>query len=142
MRADMPTARLHRTRRAVLLALVGAATACSGLDEACTQIGCLSGLTVSLSSVPIGAYSVEVIPEGPAGTARTYRVDCGGSAPSCGSQVYFQDLFIERAQVRVVTSLGTVTQSVGPVRYVTSYPNGRQCEPACRRATVNVGVPE
>ena len=132
-----PTAR----RVGALLALLGTVTACNGIGEVCTEIGCLSGLTVNLSGVPIGAYSVEVIPEGPPGTM-TYRVDCGGSAPSCGSQVYFRDVFVERAHVRVVSSLGTVTHAVGPIRYSTSYPNGRQCEPACRQATVAVGIPE
>jgi hypothetical protein len=135
----MPFITSRRVR--AILALLGTITACSGLEEACTQVGCVSGLTVNLSGVPIGAYSVEVIPEGPPGTM-TYRVDCGGSAPSCGSQVYFHNVFVERAHVRVVSSLGTVTHAVGSITYRTTYPNGRQCEPACRQATVAVAIPE
>jgi len=135
----MPFATLRRAF--TTLAIVCIVSACSGPLEACTQIGCSSGLTVKLSSAPIGAFSVEILPWA-GGNPPTYRVDCGGSAPDCGSQVFFPDLIVDRAQVRIVTTLGTVTHPIGPVSYATSYPNGRQCGPECRRATVTVGIPE
>lgn len=129
-------------RRALITAsVVGAVTACSSPAEVCTLIGCSSGLTVQLTSPPVGAYSVEILPDAPAGNA-TYRVECGGAAPPCAAEVFFPDLIVSSARVRVTTTLGTVTHDVGPVTYRTSFPNGPQCDPGCRRATVTVGIPE
>jgi hypothetical protein len=136
----MPFVTLRRAF--TMLAVLGTVSACDGPLEVCTLIGCSSGLAVNLSSAPVGAFSVEILPDAPIGNPPTYRVECGGSAPECGAQVFFPDLIIERAQVRIVTTLGTVTHPIGPVQYGTAYPNGRQCSPACRRATVTVGIPE
>ncbi len=124
------------------LAVVGSLYACDSPTRVCSLIGCSSGLTVQLTRLPVGAFSVEILPDPPLGNPPSYRVDCGGTAPACLSQVFFPDLIIERARVRVTTTLGTVTHDVGPVAYQTYYPNGRQCGPACRSATVTVGIPE
>jgi len=130
-------------RRAfALLALAGTVSACDAPTQYCTLIGCRSGLQVRLTTAPAGAFSVEILPYSSGGQQLTYRIDCGGSAPPCGSQVFFPDLIIERAQIRVVTTRGTVTHSVDEVKYETSYPNGRQCAPACQSATVTVSTPE
>lgn len=121
-----------------VLALVGG---CDSPTGVCTQIGCDSGLTVQLDQVPADAFTVEVLPEEPQDYPVVYRVECAGIASPCGARVFFPGLVLERARVRVTTSLGTVTHDVADVTYRTTYPNGRQCTPACRRATVDVTVP-
>ena len=43
--------------------------------------------------------------------------------------------------VRITTSTGTKTVEITTVNYVTSRPNGPDCDPECRQATVNVDIP-
>lgn len=130
-----------RKTRPFLLALF-LATGCDSPTEVCTLIGCLSGLTVELNSLPVGAFTVEVLPDAPIANPPTYRVECPGVSEPCSSSILFPDLFPARVRVRVTTSLGSVTHPATNVSYNTTYPNGRQCSPACRRATIAVDIPE
>lgn len=133
--------RVLRRHLPVLFAILALGGGCDSPTGVCTQIGCDSGLTVQLDQVPTGAFTVEVLPEEPQEHPVVYRVECAGSAAPCGARVFFPGLVLERARVRVTTTLGTVTHDATDVIYRTSYPNGRQCTPACRQATVDVTVP-
>lgn len=124
--------------RARLTAACVAAAACSGLgpDGDCTLIGCSSGLEVQLPSVPAGPYRVEAfVREG----GSRYVLECPGAA-ECGGRAFFADFTPEAVQVRGTTPAGLVTQSFRP-SYTAHRPNGADCPPVCRTATVQMPVP-
>ncbi len=129
-------------RTITLLAVVVATAACDSPTEVCTLVGCDSGLTVQLSGLPVGAFTVEVFPESPALDPPVYRYECTPGPQPCSTRVLFPGLYVEQPYVRVTSALGTVTHHEPDVTYQTSYPNGRQCGPECRSATVSVGIPE
>jgi hypothetical protein len=135
------------TKRSIRLALAGASAlmlsgaACGSPVEVCTLIGCDSGLTVQLSSLPVGAFTVEVFPESPSLHPPVTRYDCDPARSSCDTWILFPDFFPRSPYVRVTSSVGSVTLPIVDVPYQTSYPNGRQCGPACRRAFVMVDIP-
>ena len=124
-----------------LLALCLAA-GCDSPTEVCTLIGCDSGLAVQLNRLPVGAFTVEVLPDVPLPNIPTYRMDCPGVSDPCSSRIFFPGLFLTRVSVRVTTTVGSITHPVTTVSYSTSYPNGRQCSPSCRRATIAADIPE
>jgi hypothetical protein len=130
-----------RKTSSLLLALCLTA-GCDSPTEVCTLIGCLSGLTVQLNSLPVGSFTVEVLPEVALENPPIYRVECPGVSEPCSSAIRFPDLFPARVRVRVTTSLGTITHPATNVSYNTTYPNGRQCSPACRRGTITANIPE
>ena len=121
--------------RTVWLALV-ATLGLSGCDvgllsTACTLIGCLNGLSVTLANAPAGPFAVEVRRPG----ASTLRHECE-SAARCGV-LQFPDVVDAAVTIAIITSDGEVTRSVRPA-YVRSRPNGPRCEPTCWRAEVTV----
>ena len=126
----------HAARLVVAGALVFAGACDLTGPDACTLIGCYSGLTVALQGRPTGAYRVEVqVP----GSATAYVFECP-DATRCAGVVLFNDFMPSAATVTVTTERGRVQQQVQPT-YVTSRPNGADCEPLCRHATVQVPIP-
>jgi hypothetical protein len=103
---------------------------CNPLTQACTLIGCESGLLVQLTTPPSGAYRVEAIVAG----AAPVVLECGAT-PAC-PPIVFRELEAERVTIRVTTGDRTVSRDFTP-QYENQYPNGRRCGPACRSATVN-----
>lgn len=103
---------------------------CSPITQACTLIGCESGLFVQFATPPAGAYRVEAIVPGAAPAV----LECG-AGQTC-PPIIFRDLEAERVTIRVVTATRTVSRDFSP-RYENQYPNGRRCGAACRQATVN-----
>jgi len=127
----------------MILASVGGLTSCGVVSPdkvtVCTLIGCVSGLTVHLSSRPAGTYRVEVFAESP-GQQPAYMYECTVVA-NCAQDILFQDLIADRPIVRVTTTTGSRTTELPQVNYTVTYPNGERCGPTCRHATVTVEVP-
>jgi hypothetical protein len=130
------------TRTQLLLRVATGAAAvllggCEALEpKACTMIGCSDGLTVALELRPAGAFRIELrVP----GAATPYVYDCPDPS-RCASGALFEELTPETATVTVTTARGTVVRDVRPA-YTTSRPNGGDCPPVCRQATVTVPIP-
>lgn len=122
---------------AMLLAL---ATGCDilGIGTACTLIGCYNGIAVHLAALPSGPYKVEILVAGAA--PGLYEYDCAGGE-ACQQDVFFPELVLDRIVVKVTTSLGSrITEIANPV-YETSRPNGPDCSPLCRQASVTAQLP-
>lgn len=128
--------------RVVLLAaaLVPASSGCEPPLGACTLIGCTSGLTVELSALPVGAFSV-ALQAGAPGESPEYRYDCAAGGAPCAREILFPGFLAERVLVTVTTTSGSVTREFTDVRFTASRPNGPRCEPVCRNARVRFSVP-
>ena len=110
----------------------------------CTLIGCNSGLIVRLAALPASAFRVEVF-RGQPDQQPAYVIVYTCGTPSQGSLgcpdlLNFQDFFVEHFWIRITTSAGTQT-SEHTVEYRQVYPNGPDCGPGCRQATVTVAAP-
>jgi hypothetical protein len=104
---------------------------CESLNQACTLIGCQSGLRIQFTNTPTAAYSIEArIP----GETTSKVFDCPVPA-QCVSGAFFLD-FTPSTVVVTITS-GTTTRSltVDP-SYTVTRPNGQDCPPTCSNATV------
>jgi hypothetical protein len=119
-----------RMYRASLLAS-GLLFGCGGGEQNCSVVGCGNTLTINLTVPPAGAYRVEVI--GPGETA-PHGQDCTGTGPC---PIAFRNYQPTTVTVSVITANGTTTYSKTPT-YVTSFPNGEACGPACQAALVTV----
>jgi hypothetical protein len=105
-------------------------------DDVCTLIGCQSGLRVEFSTRPAGPFRVEVTAPGTTPGGPTFVFDCPDPA-RCGASAVFPDFTPTHVTVRVTTPAGVVTRDFTPA-YRSSSPNGEDCEPTCREATVRV----
>lgn len=110
---------------------------CNGLagPTACTEIGCESGLEVVLENAPAVPFRVEAEVPGQQGL---YVFDCPDPA-RCG-RVFFAAFTPDYVRIRVTTAAGTVARDVRP-QYAEARPNGPDCPPLCRTATVAVPLP-
>ena len=127
-----------RFSRLFTVATVAVLGGCNGIfgPGACTLVGCDSGLTVRLDRVPAGTFRIEAIsPEG----APSQVYDCAGAGPQCAPEAVFRDFTPSQVTIRVTTASGTVTQTFQP-QYSENAPNGRECGPICRNATVTVAL--
>lgn len=119
--------------RSFLFSATAALLASCSPFGACTLIGCETGLFVQFNQAPAGAFRIEAtVPNNP----NVLAIDCA-QASNC--HLLFRDLIAEQVTLRVITQQGTVTQQFQP-RYETLYPNGRECGPACRQATVTFQI--
>lgn len=123
---------------AVVLGIVSVAAACSSQAQdtpepvACTLIGCVNGLTLELRGNLPDTYTVTAR----AGTVVRTR-ECSTAQP-CG-QIVFEDFNPNTVTIEVTSAAGTVRREVTP-EYRESRPNGPNCPPVCRQATVAVDV--
>ena len=107
-------------------------------NDGCTLIGCNSGLLVQLAGPVAGPYRIEV--RTPGSTA-VFVSECTTAAGCTGTGGgFFPDFMPEQVSVTVTTARGTVRQDVRPT-YTTSQPNGDECPPVCKQATVTVPLP-
>ena len=104
----------------------------------CTEIGCESLLIVQLASMPAGAFTVEILAGSAGGANLVYQ--CDGIA-LCNQSVRFNGYDKPSANVRVTTSKGSVTTLVNNIPYIVHAPNGDECPPVCKQATVTVPLP-
>jgi hypothetical protein len=111
-----------------------------GLTGDCTTIGCTSGLTVHLPVLPAGAYTIEIFLAGISGGGPALAYTCAGG-PQCTQDVFFSDIVINHATVRVATAVGSRITEIPTVTYETSRPNGPHCAPECRNATITAQLP-
>lgn len=98
--------------------------------QVCTLIGCESGLSVVVDPAPQGDYTV-IAEEG----ATTRTVECVQNG--CPDGAFFADFTPETVRIRVIAGNDTTEQTVTP-EYETMQPNGPECPPTCRRATVTI----
>jgi len=114
---------------------------CGGdtITRVCTAAGCSSGLTVQLSAIPTGAFTVEAFIDGRPQLQYVYR--CDGGIACRTSAVFLEGLVTSRVTLRVPTVQGTRTVEFPNVVYIDRYPNGRDCDPRCANATVAVDLP-
>ena len=106
--------------------------------EACTVVGCFNGLTVRLTSLPTEPYTVEL--RVPGAQEPIYSYECDGG-PSCEQVIHSPLETLSRISVKVTTDTGLLVTEVLDVDYVETWPNGRDCPPPCRNATVTAEVP-
>lgn len=118
----------HTLRASTALLLAG----CNPVGFACTEIGCMDGLTVRFQTPPPGPYRVEAIAEG-AATPAVFECPLGQTCPVA----FFDGVMAERVTIRLVTAEGTRTQEF-TLRYESQYPNGRRCGAACRQASITM----
>ncbi|HEU0012273.1 MAG TPA: hypothetical protein VFQ45_01245 [Longimicrobium sp.] len=115
--------------RSFLVAFLGLLAGCGGIAGVCTEIGCATGLTVRLGAAPAGGYRVEAIVAG-----QEQRVHECAAGTTC--EVLFEDFAPQQVTVRV-TGGGAAREETFTPSYQVSYPNGPECGPECRNATVD-----
>ena|SRR6185437_8914832 len=125
-------------RFVVGLALI-AAVGCSEITVGCTLLGCFSGLTVHLASVPATPYRIEV--RTPGSFAAAYVFECNGTTVPCQSDVFFGGLIADQVFVTVIVGSASRQTDIGQVTYTQTFPNGRRCGGACQNAVVTANVP-
>lgn len=111
--------------------------ACTPESEAtaCTLIGCESGVTVQLATLPSAPFAVELTPAGGPSTIK----ECV-TAEACGSELFFSGVSADSVTVTVRSAAGESTTRA-KAEYAVSRPNGPQCDPECRQARVKATVP-
>ena len=129
-------------RRSLLLVALslGALSGCSIFGPGdCTLVDCHpNGLTVRLTSLPTGPYSVELRVPGAEQPFHVYECDGGSSCPHI---VHSPRLDLRQVSITVTTAAGSVVTDVPNVEYLRTWPNGRHCPPTCVHATVTAEVP-
>ncbi len=137
------TRKISRHRPALLL-LLALTAGCGSDDLTCPLAGDLTGLTVELSAVPVGPFTVEIgVPAFSASIPVSYAYRCDGG-PQCRTRtIRFPGLIAPNFTVRVTTERGVRnTTPPQPVKYIDTYPNGQACEPRSTTATVQAAIPE
>ncbi len=121
----------------LLLAML---SSCSAIFESgCTLIGCESGVTVHLIVHPTAAFRVEVFARSP-DQQPAYVFDCP-NANQCGQDIFFPGLVADHLFVRVWVGTSSRITEITQVEYHSSRPNGSDCPPDCRQATITADVP-
>lgn len=119
------------------LAVIMTAAVAGCVDSAppvCTLIGCDSGVRIELAqSLPEGA-TVRLEPDGPGGVAVSFH--CTAASP-CESPLFARDFTPESLTVRIQGGGIDYSESFTPT-YTISRPNGPNCPPECRNATIVV----
>jgi hypothetical protein len=109
--------------------------ACSGNQEplrVCTLIGCNDGLNVTVVSALQEDFSVTV----KSGSQTLHTFTC---RPGQQCMAFLENQRPANVTVQIATSAGTISKDYTP-EYKASRPNGPDCEPECRQATVTVNV--
>lgn len=137
----MRTLRKPASRCLTLCVALGLLAACEGDSVTCPLLPDNTGLTVQLSAVPSGPYTVEAVM--PTSWPVTYVYRCDGGLGCRSTRVFFPGLVAPYGTtVRVTTSLGTRATTFQRIAYTDAYPNGSSCEPRSTTATVSAAIPE
>ncbi len=102
----------------------------------CTLVGCLDGLTVRFSPLSTVPYKLTVTV---AGDPPTRVVDCSNLA-NCQGYPFFPGVSAALVTITVTTAGGSHSYVVAP-QYQTTRPNGPDCPPECKQATVTLDPP-
>ena len=122
--------------RIVMVGLIAvAAVACGNPFEsrACTLIGCTDGLSVFATNSR--SDSVTIVVRSATGEVLA-TIGCRPNAP-CGTQL--QNQTPATVTVTTQTSQGSSTVTFTP-QYIINQPNGPECGPTCRQATINLST--
>jgi len=116
-----------------IAALVALLASCdlSGRQQVCTLIGCDSGIRVVLTAPPTVPYRVEAYVPG-SGARQVRECSAGGAC-----NITFAGFTPVEVSIEIITAADTLRRDAVPV-YVVSRPNGADCEPECRNATITV----
>ncbi|HEX6064680.1 MAG TPA: hypothetical protein VFZ04_10700, partial [Longimicrobiales bacterium] len=110
--------------------------ACVGANQeperVCTLIGCNNGLAVEVNSSL--QQSVTVTVQAGAQVIHTFQCD-----PGQPCRAFVDNQTPDEVTVHVQTAQGTVSRTYRP-EYKLNRPNGPDCPPECRQATVTVNV--
>jgi hypothetical protein len=141
-----------------------AAAGCSDSPQACTEIGCTDGLTISFEKTSAtwepGMYSVDIDADGKKITCTTQIPLVGSSPSSCNdasvllgvsgsalpeAQHALSDLIFKNTPAKVTVTMSrdgamVITKDFAPT-YKKSQPNGPGCEPICNNASDSLQVP-
>lgn len=112
-----------------------------GMDAGCecTVVGCVNGVRVHLESQPTTSYSVQARPIGSADTVQIFVCQTRGS--DCGNDVYFFNMHPPEVEITVTVGSASKVTYIVNIAYTKSRPNGSDCPPECRDATVTAQVP-
>jgi len=102
---------------------------------ACFEIGCDSGIRLTFDAPPPAGTIIEL----DSSSGFPWRLECGVDW-NCDFDPFFYGFTPEHVTVRVVTSTGEVTASVRP-KYLKFQPNGEDCPPTCRVASIMIELP-
>ena len=100
--------------------------------QACTLIGCSDGLNVEVQGV-MSDVSVEAT----SATGETRTAPCQAFSDST-CWVHFDDFVPDEVTIRVADGDNQVSVTTKPA-YESLQPNGPDCPPTCRQATVVIG---
>jgi hypothetical protein len=126
--------------RAVLgaIGLMLAAATGTGCDPFgtgwCTEIGCWDQVTVELEGPLAGSFAVTAIGDG----EQPVVIDCSPTEP-CGRRLVLAGFAPASLTVTYTDSAGSLVETFTP-DYDRSRPNGPDCPPECRQATVLLRV--
>jgi hypothetical protein len=118
-----------------LVTMTGCARAISEAPvavRACTKMGCSSGLAIEVNSKLQQSYTVTLR----SGTQIIHAFRC---EPGQTCRSFAENQTPTDVTVAVQTSAGEVTKAFKP-EYVIRRPNGPDCPPDCRQATVTLDV--
>ncbi|MGQ0814400.1 MAG: hypothetical protein ACT4O1_08025 [Gemmatimonadota bacterium] len=101
-------------------------------ERACTLIGCENGLTVVVNTTLQQDFTVNV----KSGTQQIQTFTCRAGQPC---QAFIANQTPAQVTVEVVSPTGATSRAITP-EYSLSRPNGPDCPPECRQATVTVNV--
>jgi hypothetical protein len=122
------------------LMLAACAAACARNTEqdaepqVCTRIGCSDGVTVEVTGNRTAHVAVEVV----AGGVVVDTFDCEASDATCRSMI--EGLSEGRITVTIRSGDQSNQRTYEP-EFRNVRPNGPDCPPVCRQATVSIAVP-
>ncbi len=118
------------TRTLAIVGVVALVAGCDIITESCTLIGCVDGVDVTVAGREANvAYTLEIV----SGTeSRTF--ECPAASATCAGRL---DAAPTEITVRVRWRDQVVQRTIRP-EYIRSRPNGANCEPECKQASVTV----
>ena len=120
----------HFTRSAVLTAMLGACGLFTD-EEACTALGCYSGLSIEMDDRPPAAVQLGVrLPDGTA-LERECLPDL------CLLGTLFEGVEAQSVEIQV-TMKGHTETFTATLEYKLYYPNGEDCGDPCRVAAIHL----
>ncbi len=123
---------------ALSASLLGSCAKGTTAVKVCTQIGCVSGVIVVVDGA--GAGQVTSLAASAPGDTAIVR-NCTPTTPCTGALgVVFSDFTPDTVVITVVTATGTTSVTFVP-SYTLFSPNGPDCPPTCKLATVYISVP-
>ncbi len=114
------------------------AAACRLLDpQACTTAGCAGGLFIEFDSRPTAPVRIEVTV--PSESHIPLVAECANGL-ACDNGVLFPSFYPGTIRLKVTHGSASSEREVAPY-YAIVQPNGPDCSPTCRIATIRVVLP-